>query len=51
VEPDGKFINVFTLQENKRYGRPETYTDEEILNVSVFPDLAIDVKAVFTRID
>jgi Uma2 family endonuclease len=51
VEPDGKFINVFTLQENKRYGRPDTYTDEDTLNVSVFPDLVIDVKAVFARID
>ncbi|MHB8064345.1 MAG: Uma2 family endonuclease [Ruminiclostridium sp.] len=47
VEPDGKFIYMFTLQENKRYGRPETYTDENKLQVSVFPDLIIDLSIVF----
>lgn len=50
VEPDGKFVNVFTLQENKRYGRPETYTDENKIQVSVFPDLVIDLSIVFSKI-
>jgi Uma2 family endonuclease len=50
VEPDGKFVNAFTLQENKRYGRPETYTDEEKIKVSNFPGLEIDLKLVFSKI-
>jgi Uma2 family endonuclease len=49
VEPDGKFVNVFTLQENKRYGRTETYTDEDTVKVSIFPDLEIDLRSVFPR--
>ncbi len=47
VEPDGKFVSVFTLQENKRYGRPETYTDEDKIIVSALPGLTIDLSTVF----
>ena len=47
VEPDGKFVSVFTLQESKRYGRPETYTEENKIQVSIFPDLIIDLSSVF----
>lgn len=50
VEPDGKVISVFTLQENNRYGRPETYTEEDKIQVTVFPDIFIDLKSVFTAI-
>lgn len=50
VEPDGKYINVFTLQENKRYGRPETFTDENKLQVTNFPGLTIDLSTVFANI-
>lgn len=50
VEPEGKFISVFTLQENKRYGRPEIYTDEDTIQVSGFPDLVIDLSTVFEKI-
>jgi Uma2 family endonuclease len=50
VEPEGKVVSVFTLQENNRYGRPETYTDEDKLPVTVFPDLEIDLGTVFARI-
>lgn len=50
VEPDGKYISVFTLQENRRYGRPEAYTETDTLQVSVFPDLALDLKTVFEGI-
>jgi Uma2 family endonuclease len=50
VEPEGKFISVFTLQENKRYGRPEIYTDENKIQVSGFPDLVIDLSTVFEKI-
>lgn len=50
VEPEGKFISVFALQENKRYGRPEIYTDENKIQVSGFPDLVIDLSTVFDKI-
>lgn len=50
VEPDGKFISVFTIQENNRYGRPETYTDADKIKVSIFPDLTIDLNSTFASI-
>ena len=51
VEPDGKYINVFTLQKNKRYGRPEAYTEDDKVQLSVFPDFTIDLKPVFEGIE
>lgn len=50
VEPDGKYISVFTLQENKRYGRPELYTEEDKVQLAVFPDCTVDLKPVFEGI-
>lgn len=48
VEPDSKLVSVFTLQGNNRYGRPETYTDTDKVQVGVLLDLIIDLNAVFT---
>ncbi len=50
VEPDQKIVSVFTLQTNGRYGRPEMYTDEDTVKVSIFPDLEIDLKTVFEKV-
>lgn len=50
VEPDGKFISVFTLQSNNRYGRPESYTEKDIVEVSDFPGFRVDLKPVFENI-
>ncbi len=50
VEPEQKIVTVFVLQENNRYGRPEVYAEEDKINVSIFPDLSIDLKPVFTGI-
>lgn len=50
VEPEGKIISVFMLQNNKRYGRPEVYSEENQIKVSVFPELIIDLKPVFENI-
>lgn len=47
VEPENKLINVFLLQKNKRYGRPDIYSDEDKIKVAAFPDLYIDLKPVF----
>lgn len=50
VEPDVKLVSVFTLQENKRYGRPDTYTDDDTINVKALPGLIIDLNTVFAAI-
>jgi len=50
VEPDQKLVSVFALQSNGRYGRPEMYTDEDTIKVSIFPDLEIDLRTVFKYI-
>ncbi|MHB1650896.1 MAG: Uma2 family endonuclease [Desulfitobacteriaceae bacterium] len=47
VEPELKLVSVFTLQDSKRYGRPEMYSEDDKVKVSVFPDLIIDLKSVF----
>jgi hypothetical protein len=48
VEPDNKIVTVFTLDDDKRYGRPGIYSDEDKIKVSIFEDLIIDLKSVFT---
>lgn len=50
VEPENKLVNVFFLQENKRYGRPDIYSDEDKIKVYTFPDLIIDLKSVFANL-
>ena len=47
VEPDTKLISVFILQDNNKYGRPELYTENDNIEVSVFQDLVIELDAVF----
>ncbi|AIS51869.1 hypothetical protein TKV_c06850 [Thermoanaerobacter kivui] len=46
VEPEIKLVTVFLLQENGRYGRPNIYTEEDKIKVSIFEDLVIDLKDV-----
>lgn len=50
LEPDQKLVSVFLLQSNGRYGRPEMYTDEDQIKVSIFPDLTIELDAIFSAI-
>ncbi|MHB8125119.1 MAG: Uma2 family endonuclease [Desulfitobacteriaceae bacterium] len=50
VEPEVKIVSVFVLQNNGRYGRPDVYSEEDQIKVSVFPDLTIDLKPVFENI-
>ena len=47
IEPDLKLVSVFKIQENKKYSRPDMYTEEDTIEVSIFPDLIIDLKPVF----
>lgn len=47
VEPEAKLASVFILQSDGRYGKLEIYTEDEKINVSVFPDLIVDLSTVF----
>lgn len=48
IEPQEKIVSVFTLQENQRFGRPDLYTDDDQVKVSIFNDLMIDLSMVFS---
>ena len=47
VEPEGQIVSVFLLQSNNRYGRPEIYTEDEKITVSIFPNFIVDLSEVF----
>lgn len=47
LEPDQKLVSVFLLQSTGRYGRPQMYTDEDQIKVSIFPDLTIELNTIF----
>ncbi len=47
VEPELKLLSVFRLTSNGSYGRPEMYSDEDTVKVSIFSDLEIDLKRIF----
>lgn len=47
VEPEGKLVSVFVLQDDQRYGRPEIYTEDGKINVSIFPELMVDLELIF----
>jgi Uma2 family endonuclease len=47
IEPGDKLASVFKLGENKRYGRPEVYSEEAIIKVEMFPGLEVDLRDVF----
>lgn len=49
VDPFDNLVNVFTLQSNNRYGRPDIYSEDEKIKVSIFQDLEIDLKPVFDK--
>ena len=50
VEPENKLVSIFILQDNKRYGRPEVYAEEDQIKVFQFPELIIDLAPVFASI-
>lgn len=47
AEPDQKLVSVFILQANGRYGRPDIYSEEDKIRVSIFPNFEIDLQPVF----
>ncbi|EGW40969.1 hypothetical protein DOT_1073 [Desulfosporosinus sp. OT] len=50
LEPEGKLVTVFTLQGDRRYGRPDIYSEDDEIKVSIFPDLVVNLKPVFDSI-
>ncbi|MBA7526748.1 hypothetical protein ES705_18918 [subsurface metagenome] len=48
VEPLGKFIMVYSLQEDAKYGRAVTYTKGDKIESGVLKDLIVDLDLVFT---
>lgn len=47
VKPQEKMVSIFTLQENGRFGRPDLYSSEDRVKVSIFDDLFIELEPVF----
>lgn len=47
IRPEERTVMVFTLGENKKYGRPETYSHNDILKSSIFAGLEIILKDIF----
>ena len=50
IEPEGKVVSVFTLQENRRYGRPEVYPEDGSIVVNTFSDFTVGLELVFRNI-
>ncbi|MGB9663053.1 MAG: Uma2 family endonuclease [Moorellaceae bacterium] len=48
VHPLDKIAMVYRLTKNGQYGRPEIYSEEHSVPVSIFQDLAVDLKTVFS---
>ncbi len=46
VEPETKIVTRFCLQEDRGYGRPENYTEEDKIEVTVLPGLVIELRNV-----
>lgn len=40
-------IEVYLLNDSKQYGKSDIYTNQDILSVSIFEDLEIDLELVF----
>jgi Uma2 family endonuclease len=47
VHPTDEIVMIYKLNENKRYGRPEIYSKEDIIKVGIFEDLSIDLSELF----
>jgi len=48
VDPVANTVTVFKRGFDKRYGRPDVYSDEEKIVVGILPDLEIDLALVFS---
>ena len=47
VQSINNTVMVFNLKENKEYGKPDMYTEDDKIKVGIFDELIIDLKEVF----
>ncbi|KAB8130112.1 Uma2 family endonuclease [Gracilibacillus oryzae] len=47
IEPAEKVLSVYKLQSNQRFGRPDLYSVEDMVPISILGGLVIDLKMVF----
>lgn len=47
VYPDEQVVVIYTLNDEGTYGRPDAYAETDIINVSLFEDLQIDLSDIF----
>jgi Uma2 family endonuclease len=47
VDPTGSTVQIYTLGVEGKYGRPETFGAVDRVTVGIFPELEIDLAAVF----
>ncbi len=47
VYPTEKMIMVFSLNENNQYGKPTTFSDNDIISTKLFPELQIEIVKIF----
>ncbi len=49
VDPAAKTVMIFSLGPDGRYGRPSVYLDTDQPQVGIFPDLEINLAAIFAE--
>jgi Uma2 family endonuclease len=47
ISPEDKTVEVFTLNKNRKYSRPEFYTEEYMIQCRIIEGLRIDLSTVF----
>lgn len=50
IHPEERYLLIFQLDENGRYGRPENHGDDDRIKVSLFPELTIETKKLWQGI-
>ena len=50
VYPDNKIIEVFSLGDSGRYGRPEIYGDSDSIALTAINGIIVDLQPIFSRI-
>lgn len=50
VYPDNKIIEVFTLDDSGRYGRPGIYGDSDSIPLTAIKGITVDLQPIFSRI-
>ncbi|MCP4216524.1 MAG: Uma2 family endonuclease [bacterium] len=50
VSPEGQMVEVFLLGPQGSYGRPQFYSQKDIININVLKDITIDLGKVFEEV-